>query len=70
MPSIKAHNGEYMSVERELHFNDIIYAALESDTKSNTIIKLIKLMKNELVSRKFHKPETELNYKDLYKVFV
>lgn len=67
---IKDLKGVDSSVERELHFNDIIYAALECDIKSMTIIKLIKLMKNELVARKFQKSEEELNYKDLYKVFV
>jgi hypothetical protein len=54
---LKGFKGLDNSVERELHFNDIIYAAIECDIKSKTIIKLIKLMKNELVSRKFHNPE-------------
>lgn len=34
-----------MSLERELHFKDIVNSALDSDEKYNTIIHLIKLMK-------------------------
>jgi hypothetical protein len=67
---VKLIKGIDNTAERELHFNDIILAALENDIKSKNIIKLIKLMKNELIQRKFKNPEIELNYKDLYRVFV
>jgi len=39
-----------MSLERELHFKDIIISALDNDEKEkvNTIIHMIKLMKQEI----------------------
>lgn len=35
-------------IERDLHFNDIINAALDSKERSRSIIELIKIMRNEL----------------------
>lgn len=57
-------------IERELHFNDIIYAALDKKESSQSIIDLIKMMKNELLSNFFEEPDKELNYRDLFKIFV
>ena len=57
-------------VERELHFNDILYAALDKGESAQGIIDLIKLMKNEISSKFFDNPNEELSYRDLFKIFV
>ena len=38
-------------IERDLHFNDIILAALDCSQKSKSIIELMKLMRNLLQSK-------------------
>jgi hypothetical protein len=53
-------------VERELHFN----TALDIKENSRSIIELIKLMRNEIQSKYFDNKEKELNYRELYKIFV
>ena len=35
-------------LQRELHFYDLIHAALDKKEKSKSIIELIKMMKNEM----------------------
>jgi hypothetical protein len=57
-------------VERELHFNDIMITALDIKENSRSIIELIKLMRNEIQSKYFDNKEKELNYRELYKIFV
>ena len=58
-------------MERQLHFNDIVNAALDSGENSRSIIELMKLMSNELKYKQFdNKKEEELNYRELYKIFV
>lgn len=58
-------------MERQLHFNDIVNAALDGGENSRSIIELIKLMSNELKYKQFdNKKEEELNYRELYKIFV
>lgn len=57
-------------VERELHFNDIIYAALDKNENSRSVIDLVKLMKNEISSKFFEDPDKEFNLKDLFRIFV
>jgi hypothetical protein len=54
-----------------LHFNDIVNAALDCGERSRSIIELMKLMSNELKYKQFdNKKEEELNYRELYKIFV
>jgi len=36
------------NIQREIHFNDIVQAALDKKESSSAIIDLIKLMKNEV----------------------
>lgn len=50
-------------IERDLHFNDIVAAAIDNEEKSRTIIELIKLMRNELASKRVENQEEELNLK-------
>ena len=57
-------------IERDLHFNDIIYAALDLGETSNSIIEVIKLMKNEVQAKYFEEPEKEFSLKDLYRIFI
>ncbi len=38
------------NVQKYLHFNDIIYTAIDMKENSQSIIELIKLMKNEVHS--------------------
>jgi hypothetical protein len=57
-------------VQRELHFNDIIEASLDAKAKSQTIIHMIKRMKNEITSNFFENPSKEYNLLDLYRIFV
>ncbi len=57
-------------VERELHFNDIVAAGLDAGLKSRTIVEIIKLMRNELTAKRVHNYQEELNYKQLYRLFV
>lgn len=56
--------------EKELHFNDIIKACLECQEPSQSIIQLIKRMKNEVHSQFFDNPGKEFNLSDLYRLFV
>lgn len=49
---------------------DIINAALDSKENSRSIVELIKLMKNELQSQFFEDAKNELNYRELYKIFI
>lgn len=57
-------------IERDLRFVDIINAALDSKENSRSIVELIKLMKNELQSHFFEDAKNELNYRELYKIFI
>jgi hypothetical protein len=57
-------------VQRDLHINDIIEASLDAKAKSQTIIHMIKRMKNEITSNYFENPSKEFNLYDLYKIFV
>lgn len=53
-----------------MHFNDIIYSALDNKESSQSIIELIKFMKTEVQRASFDDPIKEFNLKDLYKIFV
>ena len=57
-------------MERELHFNDLIYAALDKGESSSSVIDLIKIMKNEVNANKFDEVESEFNLKELFRIFV
>lgn len=59
-----------LQVQRDLHINDIIEASLDAKAKSQTIIHMIKRMKNEITSNYFENPSKEFNLYDLYKIFV
>lgn len=56
-----AANKKDQTVQRELHFNDIIEASLDAKAKSQTIIHMIKRMKNEITSNYFENPSKEYN---------
>lgn len=57
-------------IERDLHFNDIVYAALDKRESSSSIIDLIKMMKNEKETKYIPDADKEFNLKDLFKIFV
>lgn len=56
--------------ERELHFNDIIGVAFSIQSKTDTIIKLITLMRKEVQQKTMPNIENQLDYKELYRLFV
>ena len=64
------HKNYAEDIERELHFNDVVYAALDKNETSRSVIEIVKLMKNEVQSKFFEEPDKEFNLKDLFRIFV
>ena len=58
------------NVQKGLHFNDIVCAALDNNESSQSVIELIKLMKNEVHANFFDDPHKEFSLRDLFKIFV
>ena len=63
-------NQDYIQGDREISFLDIINQALMIGEKTRALMELMKSMKNEVIQKNITDAGAQLNYKEIYRLFV